>query len=241
MAITRRASAAGSNAELGGAVNIPNTVEAGDLLLVVVNVNDYSSVRSIDTPAGWTLLATSAGSPDGGSQFTSLYVKRATVDDAGQTALFPVNPTGSKKAVALASYYSDSEGDQVNIVTAAARPETSSTSTHAIPTYEVGDPPMMAVTAIGKKGTTVSSLAPPSSFTLFGSPVYTEGSSNNGCAIADLLVSTEEEVGGSWTTNVANQAATTFLVMLTEGEAPPVPRPVFRRWTGNGWMPPRSS
>jgi hypothetical protein len=234
MAIAFRAAATGTSTFPGASVTIPATVEAGDLLIVVTDVN--SRVYTAQTPEGWELLDSSADSEDGGSQFASLYWRRAAGIDAGTVVLFPVTPTGSTKAASLAAYYSDVPGNLIVTSVTAVRPETVDGTTHATPVVDVADLPAWQVTAVGKKGSTVSSLAPPSGYTLRGTPCYTLGASNNGTAIADkAAAATGSTDGGSWTANVSNGAASTFVTTLVEAAPAAAPPISLRRWNGAAW------
>lgn len=246
MAVTQRAAAGGSDITAGGQITIPSGVQTGDLLLVVVDINSVSYTIGDSTThkvAGWDCLLDGKVIADGtvgGSQFASVYGRYAQAGDADDVVLFPVAPDGSKKALSLVSYYASTVGKRVNItagIPGGMRGETSSTSSHVTNSVSVPATPATLATAIGKKGTTVSTITAPSGYTLFGSQNLTSGSSNNGTAWADRAAPGTGAQSATWTVNVANSAATTFLLVLEEGDPPPVPTPVFRIWTTEGWSP----
>jgi len=243
MAVTQRAAAGGNDITAGGQITIPSTVETGDLLLVVVDINSVSyTIGDADQHkvAGWDCLLDGKVIADGtvgGSQFASVYGRYAQPGDADTVVTFPVTPNGSKKALSLVSYYASTVGKRVNIVDSVLRGETSSTSSHATNGVTVAATPATLVSAIGKKGTTVSTITAPSGYTLFGVQNLTAGSSNNGTAWADRAAPGTGAQFATWTVNVANSAATTFLLVLEEGDPPPLPQPVFRVWTTEGWSP----
>lgn len=239
MAIQFRSAATGFSTQSGGRVDLPGDIQVGDLVIAVQEVNTLANTAGVPA-AGWTKLLTSKDSGTGGSQFAELYWKRAGAADAGASLLFPADPVSSAwKAVNVAAYYSDSAGSVVSVADAAYLGEASSTLAHASPVVSADELPAWVVTAIGKKGTTVDTIAAPTGYTLRGEPCIIASASNCGCALADMaLTATGDTDGGTWSVNIANAAATTFAAILTEGEpiAPPVvPKPVFRRWSGAEW------
>lgn len=237
MAIAVRAAMPGVNNTAGALFTVDPAVAEGDLLLAVVDVNSLSFTLAGPTDASWTLLATSQGDTGGGSQYAALFSKRATASDANASVTFPVTPTGSTKAGSMVAYYSTT-GGIIDVGPAAFRGETTSTATHATPIISVAvTAETWVVTAIGKKGTTVTSLTPPASpaFTL-RQAYYANGSSNNATAIADRVMSSSgSTTGAAWTANVANTAATTFVTAIYEGAPPPPPALALRIFNGIGW------
>lgn len=239
MGVQFRAAATGFSSWFGGQVDLPLGIQVNDLIVAVQEVNTLANASGVPGP-GWNKIESSNGSGLGGSQFAELYWKRADGSDAGSQLLFPATPESSAwKAVNVAVYYSNTAGKVVNVAASDFRGETTSTDTHAVPIVPVGELPALVVSAIGKKGSTVESITQPSGYTMRGTPCIIESGSNCGCAIADLAPSATGDISSaSWTTNVANQAATTFSLVLTEGDTPTppaVPKPAFRRWNGSEW------
>lgn len=234
MAIQFREAASGINSYSGAEIDVPATVQPGDLLIAAVEVN--SLANTLTGPTGWTVLDTSAGSNTGGSQFTTWFSRRATADDANQTVVFPVNPAGSTKTAVMAAYYTDTTGALVTVGVSSWRGETTDTTMHANPVINVAQLPAWLITAVGKKGSTVTTLTPPTNYTARATD-YRGGTSNIGVAIADRAASVTGNTSGMpWTTNVANKAATTLLLSLYETEPPPPPTMALRRWDGTGWV-----
>ena len=234
MTLLFRAAAAGVDSGDFAEVVAPSSIQAGDLLIAVVSVNN--NIFETGTPDGWVALQAGIA----GTSWGGLYMRRAEAGDGGRTFQFPSTATGgsAKEIISLAAYYSNAPGKYAAIDTSAIRLETTATATHAIPDLDAQVSGSIVVTGLAKKGSTVQTITAPDGFTLRGNPALTGGTSNNGTAIADTTVSTPGTVSGAWTVNVANQAAVTFSVVVIEADAPtipPLPKPVMRRWNGVEW------
>lgn len=234
MALEFRSAAAGEDTGDFAEVTVPSDVEPGDLLIAVVSVN--SNIYETWTPDGWVALQAGIA----GSSWGGLYMRRAEAGDADRIFQFPSTATGgsAKEIVSLAAYYSDTPNKYAAVGSSAVRLESSSSADHNIPDIDVEELPCIVVTGIAKKGSTVTTLTPPSGFTLRGTPAITGGSSNNGTAIADQAAESTGTVSGVWSTGVANRAAQTFSLTIVEADAPvipPLPKPVMRRWNGVSW------
>ncbi len=89
----------------GYSVTIPNTIQAGDLMLTSaivdrdsINLASLTPAQSLGTPNGWTALGAGSGHIDIGSVMA--WAKVAVAGDAGTTVLFPDNtPAGDNDDV----------------------------------------------------------------------------------------------------------------------------------------------
>lgn len=237
MSILFRSAATGGNGTGGGFVIIPSDVQVDDVLIVVMDVNSLNYTAGV--PVGWERLQSSLGVSGGGSQFAEIYWKRVVDGDASASVTFPTSPTGSTKSVSLSTYHTDTAGKRTAVVTSGFLAETSSGTSHATPVVNVAALPAVVVSAVGKKGTTVSTITQPTGYTLRGIPSIAAGTSNNGTAVADRTPTvTGDTAGTPWTVNVSNNAATTFSVVLGEEDTPQpptAPAPKLRRWNGTAW------
>lgn len=220
MAVAFRAASSGfAGAQTGGVqildIDIPSTVQAGDVLLMVVGVNDTKANYTLSTPTGWAVLRDVTA----GSQYTVLLYKVAGAGDAGSSVQFQVTAvsggTGAKVQGVLVAY-SGASLDQHQALGASG-----SSESHATPVVTPSSYPAVGVIAIGKKSSSLTSITVPSGYTERRSALSTGGGAM-GVVVADRAVSSGSVGGESFTApGAASAAATTFTITLTEQATSP--------------------
>ena len=129
MAIAFRASAEAHATTGDLTITIPNTVQAGDLLLLVAGMNNAGNAAyDWSTPSGWTKKDDRSV---GANMYCAVYAKTATSGDAG-AALTLASATTGKSCAVLAAYSGCDQSAPIDVV--AGFTETTSTVSHATPT-----------------------------------------------------------------------------------------------------------
>lgn len=234
-----------AQSENGPEVVIPTGTSSGDRILAFVSLA-HASPEPI-TPEGWKRLATSWGSPDGGSQYLTVYTKRAASIDSGSSVNFPFVDSGNAKSAAVVAVYTGSEGP-VEVREFSMSPYSGSNSWDIpVPDLEIAEAPVVVVNSGSYKaspdgGFTLDAVVPSGTTEL--DQISTDGGGSAAVAASyHEITSTGTVTGGdfSWSTDDetvgATRAASTFAVALIEGEPPLLAQPVFRRWTSTGWVP----
>lgn len=240
MTISCVASVNGTNAAAGVSFTVPAGVQAGDRLVAVVATN--SDVYDHVMPPGWQLLDTQKT----GSHVSSTITKVAEGTDAGATVVITHTPTGAPKDVGVLAAYRGTDTSPLVDVHGVVGP--ASGTTIPVPDLVTTQPNAMLVAAAAHK---VSMGTADAVWTIpLGATSRGQSTDNGGGGISAVLVDLPQTVAGATDVGdfvialsdgsaAASGAHNGFLVALYEGEPPPLVAPVFRRYTINGWYPPR--
>lgn len=207
---------------------IPSTVQAGDLMLIFIEINSASANYSLGGPGDWTQLQYL----ENGSQQAALYSKVAQAGDASTSATFTIEAlaggTGAKGTATLVAY----SGAQLGI--SAVFGDATVSTTHPTPVVTPASYPALVVVGLSKKGDGLTTMTPPAGYTARDSVIQSGGGSC-GTAAADIALASGSSDGGSWTTDISNRNFATFSVALTETPPPPAGAVIWKRSAG-AWV-----
>ena len=192
-----RASASSSGNQTSRSVTIPGAVEAGDLMLLFISVNN--ATETVSTPGGWSLLDTQVD----GSMQTRVFSRVATGGDAGSGVT--VNLGSRKKADMVLVAYSgvDSASPILGYNVAG---QAGSSVTHTTPNLATGGDALI-VSYWGEKNSSTTSMTTGTGVTRHAN------SMTGGGAITALLVD-----GGS-TVPAGNHGGVTATADAASGRA----------------------
>ena len=198
-------------------ISIPGSTQAGDVALLFVD--GALNTVNFTTPAGWTLINTTTGTPN----IKSVAYYRVLGAGESGTAVTVVNSDGTIRIVAQMAVYSGVNSDAVVQVQQCATVQSSST---------IKTTPTVNATAIGRLVEHVSDR---------GNPVGTDWTAGNGmteradhrstteasvnvsAATGDKVVTGAGTEGGhTWTTTNATTHSAAWAIVLNESNTPPV-------------------
>ena len=201
-------------------VAVPDTVNAGDGLLLFFSSNSTAAVSGPTGLTGWQLLDTIGTS----SSTTRVWRRVAGAGDAGAVVRVGVAAI-SKANLVLAAYRGTSATDPVATFARAA--ETVSRTTHLTPTAQVTGSGGWALSYWTHKDSTSAELAAPAGLT-----TRATGTQTGAGRVAGLLADTAAPVGlGGYggqtaTATAASPTATMWTIVLAPSStAPPVNQP----------------
>lgn len=239
MTISLVTTAAGIDTTNGASVVLPGAVAAGHRLIVVAATNSAIGGYSQVTPAGWSVVASSVGTGEGGDMIATVYTKVASSGDPGATVEFAVTPTGSKEGLCMAAYSGDVTTPEIVAAAVDGIPDAIAVTTVPSPDVTVDALPTLLVAGAAKKGgSTEITFTDPAGFTnrVKG---FTIGGGAIAATIADMAAAaTGSTTVADWNTSASSSHGVGFLLALAEGTPPPMVAPTFHRFTVSGWVPP---
>ncbi|MBV9292037.1 MAG: PKD domain-containing protein, partial [Frankiales bacterium] len=189
------------NNATSGSVTVPAATTSGDTLLLFVSFASTSVTTS--TPAGWTQVATKAGS----NLSTIVYAKTAGASDAGTTVTSTFS--GTVKASMILSAYHNAQLP----VEAQASSAATSTATHVTPTVNGLLAGSWAISYWTDKSTTTTGWTLPGDVTSRAQVTGT-GSGADAAALADAGPVSGSYGGKTATTNATSGSAVQWTVAL---------------------------
>lgn len=193
-------------------VQVPATVQAGDVLLLTLTTNSTTSTIN-DAVAGWTLLE----SRDGSGIRSRLWSKVATGADTG--ANVTVTTSALAKSVASIAAYR-STGAAPSVSASEVGGSDTSGSSHTTPAVDVANPGSWLVSLWAEKSST-----DPITWTLPGSVTQrSQGASTGSGKISAVLgdsadaVATGTAAGRTATTSASVSRTSMFSVVITPGD-----------------------
>ena len=239
MAVTFVSASEGTDAGVGVSVPPPAGAQAGDLLIAVVASNSEAGYTHVP-PAGWTILDTGPL----GSAIASTMVKVASSDDLSGNIVFQHTPTGTLKDVAIvAAYRGEFLTPQVDVHAMSAL--TASQTNIPVPVVTTTEADATLVVCGVREVSTTSPATHvwtiPAGTTLRGQDSTTGGGAISACMVDLPQTTPGNSAVGDFSTDLASSTGGAFVVAIYEGDPPPLIAPVFRRWTVQGWYPPREA
>ncbi len=198
-------------------VQVPDTVQAGDTLVLFLTTNSTSTTVD-DSVAGWTLLESQDGNGIRGRAWT----RTATASDAGSNVT--VSTSGYAKSVLSVSAYRGAGGADTTVTASASDVVNSASTNHTAPDVNVSTAGSWLVNYWGEKSSGDTTWTPPA-----GEPVRTTDAAAGGGKASALLSDTDGPIatgtatGRTATTSTSVGRTVMFTVVIAPqgGGSPP--------------------
>ncbi len=196
-------------------VQVPPSVQAGDTLVIFMTTN--TTVGTLGSPAGWTLLQSRDGTATRGRAWTR------QADAADANALVSVSSSGYAKSTMSVSAYRSSAGTSAVTASASTAGTTSGTS-HTTPDVTVDEAGSWLVSSWSEKSSATQTWTAPATSTSRATPAATGGGKVSSLtADSNGPVSTGTATGRVATTSAVGGGTQLFSVVLSPGVDPGTP------------------